>query len=57
MSDPESQGQTELAPSAMAERFNFIFRFFAKRFFRHFALDEAVVARLRRSKRAAASST
>jgi len=47
MSDPESNGQTDLAPSAMAERFNFFFRFFAKRFFRHFSLDEAVVARLK----------
>lgn len=37
----------ELAPSAMAERFNLFFRFFAKRFFQHFSLDEAVVARLK----------
>jgi glycerol-3-phosphate O-acyltransferase len=37
----------ELAPSAMAERFNFFFSFFAGRFFRHFSLDEAVVARLK----------
>ncbi len=33
--------------SAMAERFNLLFRFFAKRFFDHFDLDDATVARLR----------
>jgi len=33
--------------SAMAERFNLLFRFFAYRFFRHFDLDDATVARLR----------
>ena len=35
------------APSAMAQRFNFLFRFFANRFFQHFSLDESVVARLK----------
>jgi glycerol-3-phosphate O-acyltransferase len=35
------------APSAMTEQFNFFFRFFAKRFFHHFSLDDAVVARLK----------
>jgi glycerol-3-phosphate O-acyltransferase len=33
--------------SAMAERFNLLFRFFAYRFFRHFDLDDETVARLR----------
>src|SRR5262245_20849896 len=33
--------------SAMAERFNIFFRFFARRFFGHFDLDDATVARLR----------
>src|SRR5262245_61016061 len=33
--------------SAMAERFNLFFRSFAKRFFGHFDLDDATVARLR----------
>jgi glycerol-3-phosphate O-acyltransferase len=33
--------------SAMAERFNLFFRFFAKRFFGHFDLDDATVERLR----------
>jgi hypothetical protein len=33
--------------SAMTERFGFVFRWFAKRFFGHFGLDDATVARLR----------
>jgi glycerol-3-phosphate O-acyltransferase len=33
--------------SAMTPRFNFFFRFFARRFFGHFDLDDASVARLR----------
>ena len=33
--------------SAMAGRFNLVFRFFAHRFFRHFDLDDATVERLR----------
>ncbi|MDH5305745.1 MAG: 1-acyl-sn-glycerol-3-phosphate acyltransferase [Myxococcales bacterium] len=33
--------------SAMTPRFNLFFRFFARRFFRHFDLDDATVARLR----------
>ncbi len=33
--------------SAMTERFNLPFRWFARRYFRHFGLDEATVARLR----------
>jgi glycerol-3-phosphate O-acyltransferase len=33
--------------SAMTERFNFIFRFLANRFFKHFSLDEKVVERLK----------
>jgi len=33
--------------SAMTPRFNFFFRFFARRFFRHFDLDDATVATLR----------
>jgi len=35
------------ARSSMTERFNLIFRFFADRFFKHFALDEEVVERLK----------
>ncbi len=34
-------------PSAMAERFNFLFRSFARRYFRHFSLDDDVVERLK----------
>jgi glycerol-3-phosphate O-acyltransferase len=34
-------------PSAMTERFNVFFRFFARRFFKHFSLDEDVVERLK----------
>lgn len=34
------------ARSAMAERFNLFFRFFAERYFEHFTLDDEVVARL-----------
>ncbi len=33
--------------SAMTERFNVFFRFFARRYFRHFRLDDEVVARLK----------
>ena len=33
--------------SAMTERFNFVFRWFARRFFGHVDLDDATVARLR----------
>ena len=33
--------------SAMAERFNLLFRYFAYRFFRHFDLDDETVAKLR----------
>ncbi|MCH2171688.1 1-acyl-sn-glycerol-3-phosphate acyltransferase [Myxococcota bacterium] len=33
--------------SAMSQRFNLFFRWFARRFFRHFDLDDATVARLR----------
>jgi glycerol-3-phosphate O-acyltransferase len=33
--------------SAMTEHFNFIFRFLANRFFKHFSLDEKVVERLK----------
>ena len=32
--------------SAMTPRFNLLFRSFARRFFRHFDLDDATVARL-----------
>ncbi|MBJ20336.1 MAG: hypothetical protein GY910_19960 [bacterium] len=35
------------ARSAMADRFNLFFRFFADRFFSHFSLDEEVVERLK----------
>ncbi len=35
------------ALSAMTPRFNFPFRWFARRFFRHFDLDDATVERLR----------
>jgi glycerol-3-phosphate O-acyltransferase len=46
------RAQARLAPhadplSAMAGRFNLFFRFFARRFFGHFDLDDATVARLR----------
>jgi glycerol-3-phosphate O-acyltransferase len=34
-------------PSAMTEHFNVFFRFFARRFFKHFSLDENVVERLK----------
>jgi glycerol-3-phosphate O-acyltransferase len=37
----------EINPSAMAERFNFLFRSFARRYFRHFSLDDDVVERLK----------
>jgi hypothetical protein len=33
--------------SAMTPRFNFVFRWFARRYFSHFDLDAASVARLR----------
>jgi glycerol-3-phosphate O-acyltransferase len=35
------------ARSSMTERFNLFFRFFADRFFKHFSLDDDVVARLK----------
>lgn len=35
------------ARSAMTERFNLFFRFFADRYFKHFSLDESVVERLK----------
>lgn len=44
---PKSTAISQSTPSAMADRFNLFFRFFAKRFFQHFSLDEAVVARLK----------
>jgi glycerol-3-phosphate O-acyltransferase len=44
---PKSMPISLNAPSAMAERFNFFFRFFARRFFQHFSLDDTVVARLK----------
>jgi glycerol-3-phosphate O-acyltransferase len=63
MADPVAQPPTEREPpsatratvaaagadpfSAMAPRFGLPFRWFARRFFRHFGLDEASVARLR----------
>jgi glycerol-3-phosphate O-acyltransferase len=37
----------EMNPSAMARRFNVLFRGFARRFFDHFSLDESVVQRLK----------
>ena len=43
----DDAGQNLPAASAMAERFNVFFRFFARRFFQHFSLDEVVVARLK----------
>jgi glycerol-3-phosphate O-acyltransferase len=45
---PRSAGRARHADplSAMAERFNLLFRFFARRFFAHFDLDDATVARL-----------
>jgi len=51
--DGAEAAQAETSPpradplSAMTRRFNLIFRFFASRFFRHFDLDDATVARLR----------
>ena len=52
MSDAQSDPIGEDAsvgaqPSAMTERFNFFFRSFAQRFFKHFSLDENVVERLK----------
>ena len=44
--DPRPAQKVDLL-SAMAERFNVFFRFFARRFFGHFDLDDATVARLR----------
>jgi len=45
---PASTGPVEGDPlSAMASRFNLLFRYFAYRFFRHFDLDDATVAQLR----------
>ncbi len=37
--------------SAMTPRFNFLFRWFARRYFRHFELDPEIVARLRELER------
>jgi len=39
--------RVEVRASAMTERFNVFFRFFAQRFFKHFSLDESVVERLK----------
>ena len=50
MSDMPEMSETptdDINPSAMAERFNLFFRSFARRFFRHFSLDEDVVERLK----------
>jgi glycerol-3-phosphate O-acyltransferase len=50
---PVTTPPSEAAPahadtlSAMTERFNLFFRWFARRFFRHFDLDDATVAKLR----------
>jgi glycerol-3-phosphate O-acyltransferase len=51
---PQPNGSRVTAPevdaeplSAMTPRFNLFFRWFARRFFRHFDLDDATVARLR----------
>jgi glycerol-3-phosphate O-acyltransferase len=43
----KSSSKKAPAPSAMTERFNLFFRFFAKHFFPLFSLDEEVVARLK----------
>ena len=52
---PEANPQASLPPvdllSAMTPRFNFFFRWFARRFFSHFGLDEKVVANLRELER------
>ena len=47
-SDPigESAG-VDIRPSAMTERFNVFFSSFARRFFKHFSLDENVIERLK----------
>ena len=45
--DPAAPEPRIDAFSAMAPRFNLLFRAFAHRFFRHFGLDESTVARLR----------
>ena len=37
----------DVRPAAMTERFNVFFRFFARRYFKHFSLDEDVVERLK----------
>jgi len=50
MSDvPETSDVTAdgMNPSAMARRFNVLFKWFARRFFEHFLLDETVVERLK----------
>lgn len=44
---PEPAGGPADPLSAMAPRFNFFFRWFAQRFFRHFDLDDETVALLR----------
>ncbi len=48
-SDPVRAASAEVADprSAMTPRFNFFFRWFAKRYFRHFDLDDPTVQRLR----------
>jgi glycerol-3-phosphate O-acyltransferase len=46
-SDPSSPQARRDPLSAMTQRFNLFFRFFAHRFFRHFDLDDATVSRLR----------
>ena len=48
-SDPVRVASAEVADprSAMTPRFNFFFRWFAKRYFRHFDLDDPTVQRLR----------
>ena len=52
---PEPTPQASLPPadplSAMTPRFNFFFRWFARRFFSHFGLDEKSVAKLRELER------
>jgi hypothetical protein len=48
-SDPVRVASAEVADprSAMTPRFNLFFRWFAKRYFRHFDLDDPTVERLR----------
>ncbi len=55
LDSPEATPQASLPPadplSAMTPRFNFFFRWFARRFFSHFGLDEKSVAKLRELER------